>query len=861
MKEVLVKMCLALVVFCCACARSEAREEVVVSQTVQPHEGAEIALPGSEAWLIVPAHALTAPTTIRITQRKDAAAPGFDSRMRSALYRFEPAGLTFLKPATVRLAATSDASNLSVFWSTPQGGHAPVRSYQQGRVWSSDAIEHFSEGFIATIEDKPVAQQPVTPMSPENPDDACTDRTVDVVSFSTAGDAGAHVALAIDKQGRRHLSYFDATRHQIKHTYEGALGWVSDVIETLAPNSSVEDTALHVDAQNAVHVAYNVDAELIHAWQTSTGWIKETVASDLSIVNGRAFVMRGNASDVLHFVYYSGLSLRFMHGRPHAWTSETIETAESNQLGDAFNYVSLAFGPDGTPHVSYQRFYSDPWESRRVVLKYAHRATDWHSEVVSDTSIAGGYETAIAVDVQERVHILHNNLMQIGLEYATKAVGQSWVSTPFGALRLGSTARGLNLHVDKQGVLHAGFAEIAQDTHRVLHAQRAADGFQIDEVDVLAGEANPFVAIAFDHNTYSTFAYYDDRYGNLKLAKQDSVGWTQHIVDGYEQVGQPTLFLDTLNQPHLIYYEPASDALVHAYVKDAALVREVVDSRAAIETRVKGTVDGRGDMHIVYDDGSGKHFTYAKRGAQGWKNEPQTTTDVLNAPASIVVDPNNRPHLTYIDVSNRLYGKLRHAVQDAQGFQTRTVTEGYLDGPWSTFSGLQIAFQQYGSLMYTFSNDQDVKTLEVDRFDIDDMGKGYATGLYPALALDAQRNPHITYFSLMDRTLRHAQRDSAGAFVFADVATDVDVSWSSALSVARNGELRLAFYDSTKKQLFHATRANDARWKVVALVPTALDSVIPASGNTLVLDHEANLHRLVHNADKATLQYISQCVH
>lgn len=97
--------------------------------------------------LEVPADALTEATTITITTVTGEDPAGFT--LLSAVYRFEPAGLTFATPVTVTIPLITSGTEPAVFWSHASGVGYGQLATTVGSGTVSAPVDHFSIGFAA----------------------------------------------------------------------------------------------------------------------------------------------------------------------------------------------------------------------------------------------------------------------------------------------------------------------------------------------------------------------------------------------------------------------------------------------------------------------------------------------------------------------------------------------------------------------------------------------------------------------------------------------------------------------------------------------------------------------------------------
>ena len=100
-----------------------------------------------ELALRVPAGALDAPTTIRITATSTRTPTGFTSY--TPVLRFEPAGLRFRTPATIEIPFAGDSRLATVFWTDEAGAFTALPTEVEGAV-ARASVEHFSQAFVGT---------------------------------------------------------------------------------------------------------------------------------------------------------------------------------------------------------------------------------------------------------------------------------------------------------------------------------------------------------------------------------------------------------------------------------------------------------------------------------------------------------------------------------------------------------------------------------------------------------------------------------------------------------------------------------------------------------------------------------------
>ena len=108
--------------------------------------GGSVSLDGAS--VTIPPGALSKKQTITIEITGDSPPTGYT--LFSSVYRFTPAGLTFLKPISVTLPFKGDAKVATMFMSRPQAvvGYERLGGTAAGTTLTA-SVSHFSKGFIA----------------------------------------------------------------------------------------------------------------------------------------------------------------------------------------------------------------------------------------------------------------------------------------------------------------------------------------------------------------------------------------------------------------------------------------------------------------------------------------------------------------------------------------------------------------------------------------------------------------------------------------------------------------------------------------------------------------------------------------
>ena len=193
------------------------------------------------------------------------------------------------------------------------------------------------------------------------------------------GSVGADSSIYVTVSGDRHIAYTDATGPSLRYISRPAAGsWSQSVTVQSGFAGNVLDTALVVDDDGAVHIAYGVVKAI-------TGGVK--------------------------------VALRYASKQP----GDAFDTQELIGDGDVASHLSMAGDRLGGLHLAYS---SDDDHG----LHYMHRPKGgvWSSaEFVDEPTTPAGWlgpDVAIAVDPKLRIHTVYLDLQNRALKYATRCV-------------------------------------------------------------------------------------------------------------------------------------------------------------------------------------------------------------------------------------------------------------------------------------------------------------------------------------------------------------------------------------------------------------------------------------------------------
>jgi PKD repeat protein len=176
-------------------------------------------------------------------------------------------------------------------------------------------------------------------------------------------------------------------------------------------------------------------------------------------------------------------------------------------------------------------------------------------------------------------------------------------------------------------------------------------------------------------------------------------------------------------------------------------------------------LDAAGHPHIAYGE---NYLYYAWHDGADWHYETVDDSPDVGAAASLVVDGDGYPHISYYDDAN---DALKYAYRDGSGWHIQTV-----DTDVHSYAGLDISLaldgDQYPHISYSnsfdsfFTTDLRYAYLNGSGWHTETVDSGNV-GKYNSLALDGTGHPHIVYdddsegYSDPDASLRYAYHDGS----------------------------------------------------------------------------------------------------
>lgn len=331
-----------------------------------------------------------------------------------------------------------------------------------------------------------------------------------IETVDSAMSAGALLSLALDNEGKAHISYGNPTganrSGDLRYAESNDPNWSFATIDT----QLAYPTSLKLDQAGTPHIAYATEnGSLKHAWRDTAGWHTETVASlaetsagALALDQvGRPRIAYQKEGQIIQYAWYDGST----------WHDET---ADHPLKGGG--QPALALDNADHPHISYCAY--EVACNPRYCITYCNTlnhawndGTKWYTEIIA----SGGEYSSFVFDQENRPHIgYHDN----GIKYVWYD-GTAWqLETVDDEPYCDRWQRDacLSLRLDNANQPHLAYFGVLGT--EIRYAWRNDSGWHSELIDTTSSLFKAHLSLALDQADRAHIAYQADE--NLRFARQ-----------------------------------------------------------------------------------------------------------------------------------------------------------------------------------------------------------------------------------------------------------------------------------------------------------------------------------------------------
>ncbi|MCP4228706.1 MAG: hypothetical protein GY771_00975, partial [bacterium] len=311
-------------------------------------------------------------------------------------------------------------------------------------------------------------------------------------------------------------------------------------------------------------------------------------------------------------------------------------------------------------------------------------------------------------------------------------------------------------------------------------------------------------SIALDSNNRPHISYYDAEDGDLKYACLSKSTWFVYSVDTDGNVGRFTsIAIDSNGNPHISYNDYTNSDLKYAYRSGRNWNITTVDTGDPTYQAYTGhytsiALDSNDRPHISYYDVSNHDLKFAYWSGSSWYITSVDTVGFVGMHTSIALDSNDYPKISYHDNTNL---DLKYASWEGFNWSISSIDGPNTNVMYSTSLALDsddnphISYtEQGGRIKYAYWNGSE--------WSISPVVWWYCGS--PSLALNSYDNPHITYgYGTFDLDLKYVFW-TRGSWCNVSLDTEGDVGHSNSLAIDSNDCAHVSYVDSTNNSLKYA---------------------------------------------------------
>ena len=324
------------------------------------------------------------------------------------------------------------------------------------------------------------------------------------------------------------------------------------------------------------------------------------------------------------------------------WSSPT--TLDST---DSVGYQSsLAIDSNDNLHVTYR-------DNTNGNLEYmAYDGSSWSTPVSLDSTDNVGYQSSLAIDSNDNLHATYFDATNQNLEYTTYD-GSSW-STPISLDSTGHVGYDSSLAIDSSDNLHVTYRDGTNGNleYMTYDGSSWSTPVSLDSTDNVGRDSS----LAIDSNDNLHVTYFDETNYNLEYMAYDGSSWSTPVsIDSTDNVGrQSSLAIDSNDNLHVTYLDETNWNLEYMTYDGSSWSTPVsLDSTDIVGSESSLAIDSNDNLHVTYYDNTNYNLEYMTYDGSSWSTPVSLdSTGNVGLYCSLAIDSNDNLHVTYFDAPN-----------------------------------------------------------------------------------------------------------------------------------------------------------------------------------------------------------------
>lgn len=416
--------------------------------------------------------------------------------------------------------------------------------------------------------------------------------------------------------------------------------WTTPISHTNATGWAADNLHVWVDAKNNARMTtevYATGGSVSPQWSLAEddAWLKRAISTGVS---GTAV---GNTDDVGRLFLLvddnMGLKMRYAKCAPCSGGFCPQLVSGAGVVGTA---LALSVDKQGKPLVSFSDTTASPSKLRLA----RWNGSRWVRELV-DSGSPG--RQSMALDSNDRPNIAYWEVLSGDLKVAAFD-GTKWTITVVDSMD--SVGAFNSIAIDKLDHAHVSYFDTTNSDLKYAHFNGAT--WDIETVDS-TGDMGRFGAMAVDAQNHPHIAYLDFDNKDLKYATFDGTSWKIEAIDTPASANATSIAIDKAGRPQILYYDAAfTNDVKYAVWDGTQWVVEVALAQDSVGYAPDLSLDANDTPHTVFSDSTANTVRYGQKTPMGWVFQTVDKFSNASGTNAIVVDGKGRVHLAYEDPNN-----------------------------------------------------------------------------------------------------------------------------------------------------------------------------------------------------------------
>jgi hypothetical protein len=307
------------------------------------------------------------------------------------------------------------------------------------------------------------------------------------------------------------------------------------------------------------------------------------------------------------------------------------------------------------------------------------------------------------------------------------------------------------------------------------YVEKTGESWGNPEVVQYEGSVGQHSSLALDARGNPHICYYHFGNGDLMYAMRDEDGWHRTTVDWEGTVGKRcSIALDSQGNPHICYMDETHGLVKYAWNTNGNWLTTSVQNSAIFGAEVPCITDWGQPTSIAIDAGGTPHMSYYTAGTFDLGYITKVNDQLVVAAAdggednvglasSLALDSRGSPHISYLEYVSDIDIRLKYAHKvDGEWINEHIPVA---DPPNECMGPTAIAVGADGTVhICYFTNPIGNGSLGYavkppgGAWEYDVADQRGDVGYYCSLVLDAQGNPHVSYWDCLHEQLKCADR-------------------------------------------------------------------------------------------------------